>query len=116
MARFNAKSSWREEGDALIKSIDFVRTQIEEDLSEIANRGRRLRSLRRRRKRGLGSRDRTHTLRSSLQRRMTGDANKAKLTVTAPVRYAGWVEWKPRTKDLRAGPPYWLERRGRSTK
>ena len=61
-------------------------------------------------RRRYGFTDRTGRLRKSL-RIQKGRRNTAKVIAGGGgIRYASFVENKPRTRDRRPGPPYWLGR------
>ncbi len=64
-------------------------------------------------RRNFGFKDRTRRLRQSLRVEQARDVRGRFATayqLVANRRYAGYVELKPRTKDRRPGPPYWLAR------
>ena len=65
------------------------------------------------RRRGYGFRDRTGLLRRSLRVEQARDRRGRFQTgwqLVASTRYAAFVEYRQRTRDLRPGPPYWLNR------
>lgn len=57
--------------------------------------------------------NRTHRLRRSLRIEQARDVRgrySVSVQLVASTPYAAYVEYKRRTRDKRAGPPYWLER------